>query len=150
MKVTNQILPLLTIAINGVFIGGQLLISVLLGPFWKKMEPQAVLDWFTQNVDNMGLLMAPLGPLVLILSVIVFFKKGPSKLLWGLTVIFMLGNILYLPFYFIDANTMLVDQVIQLDMVKTELLRWLNFNWQRTFFALAALTTSIWAVSKTR
>lgn len=149
MKPANKIIQLLTIALNGAFIGAMILIALVLVPFWKASEPQTFLDWFTAYGGNIGGLMIPLGPGVLILAIIALFLNKENRLLWGLTALLTLANILYFPIYYLPTNNSFVEQTIEVNEVGGELVTWLKYHWQRTFFAIGALITSILAVSKT-
>lgn len=149
MKLGNKIIQLFTIALNGAFIGAMILITIVLVPFWKASEPQVFLDWFTAYGGNIGSLMIPLGPGVLISAIIALFLNKENKLLWGLTVLLTLANILYFPIYYLPTNNSFAEQTIAVNDVSGELVTWLKYHWQRTFLAIGALITSILAVSKT-
>jgi len=148
MKPMSKIIQLLTIALNGAFIGAMILIATVLVPFWQSSEPQLFLDWFSSYGNMIGKLMIPLGPGVLILAIITFFVSKENTILWGLTIVFMLINILYFPIYYLPTNNSFTEQTIELTQVSNELSTWLNFHWQRVLFAMAALITSILAVTK--
>jgi hypothetical protein len=149
MKLSNKIIQLLIIALNGAFIGTMILIAIVLVPFWKAMQPQEFLDWFSNYGDKIGSLMIPLGPGVLILAIIALIMDKKSKTLWGLTALFTLANFLYFPVYYLPTNGSFAEQTIAINEVSTELVSWLKYHWQRTFFAILALASSILAVSKT-
>lgn len=149
MKLINKIIQLLTIALNGAFIGAMILIALVFVPFWEASEPHIFLDWFTEYGEKIGSLMIPLGPGVLILAIITLFLNKENKLLWGLTVLLTLANILYFPIYFLPTNNSFADQTIAVNEVNGELVTWLKYHSQRTLFAIGALITSILAVSKT-
>ncbi|CAM1343414.1 hypothetical protein [Tenacibaculum amylolyticum] len=93
--------------------------------------------------------MIPLGPGVLILAIIALLQNKQYKVLWGLTIVFTLINIIYFPVYFLPTNTSFADQTIEVSAVSEELNNWLSYHWQRIFFASGALVTSILAISKT-
>ena len=148
MTATNKTIQLLTVALNGAFIGAMMLIALVLVPFWKASEPQVFLDWFTAYGGNIGSLMIPLGPGVLILAIIALLLNKENKLLWGLTIVLTLANILYFPIYYLPTNNSFSEQTITVSEVNGELSTWLSYHWQRTLFALGALITSTMAVSK--
>lgn len=148
MKSLKNSIQLLVIALNGAFIGAMVLIAVVLVPFWQTLKPQAFLDWFTAYGSTIGSIMIPFGPGVLLLAILAFFLDKEYRLLWGLTTLFTLANILYFPFFFLPTNNSFSEQTIAIQEIDTTLLRWLQFHWQRIAFALAALITSTLAVTK--
>jgi len=149
MKSYNKLIQLLTIALNSIFIGAMALIGLVLVPFWKASEPQVFLEWFTTYSKNIGSFMVPFGPGVLILAVIAFLWNRGNRILWGLTVLLTLANILYFPIYYMPTNSSFAEQAIPLSDVGEELNTWLCYHWQRLFFALGALFTSMLAVGRT-
>ena len=112
-------------------------------------EPQKFLDWFTTYSGEIGSIMIPLGPGVLILAIIALILNKDQKLLWILTIILTTANILYFPIYYLPTNSSFAEQTIGIYEVNSELSTWVTFHWQRTLFASGALITSILAVSKT-
>jgi len=60
----------------------------------------------------------------------------------------MLANMLYYPIYYVPTNTSFAEQTIDVARVSNELSTWITLHWQRIFFAIAALVTSILAVTK--
>ncbi len=148
MSQINKIIQQLIIALNGAFIGAMVLIGVVLVPFWQSSEPQTFLNWFTEYGNTIGGIMIPLGPGVLILSILTFFLSSENKKLWALTSVFILINVIYFPAYYLPTNSSFAEQTIALTQVSAELSTWLSFHWQRVLFASFALITSIMAVVK--
>ena len=148
MKKSNKILQLLIIALNGSFIGAMVLIAMVIVPFWQDSDSQLFLDWFSSYGHTIGQVMIPLGPGVLVLTIITFFMSKNSRILWGLSIIFLLVNILYFPIYYLPTNNSFAEQTIEINEVSNELSTWLQFHWQRIFFAIGALITSILAVTR--
>ena len=148
MKRTNKILQLLVIALNGSFIGAMILIAIVLVPFWQLSEPQLFLDWFSTYGHLIGSVMVPFGPSVLILAILTCCLSTENRKLWLLTIIFILANMLYYPIYYVPTNTSFAEQTIDVARVSNEISTWLTLHWQRIFFAIAALVTSILAVTK--
>jgi len=144
----KKIIPLITIALNGAFIGSMVLIAFVFVPYWKSSEPQVFLDWFTIYGPKIGNLMIPLGPGVLALAILSLILDKKNKWLWILTIVFTLANILYFPFYFLPTNTSFAEHTIPITDISNELSNWLNYHWQRVFFAFGALITSILAMIK--
>ena len=149
MTNVNKVIQLLTVALNGAFIGAMILIALVLVPFWKTSEPQAFLDWFTVYGGKIGSIMIPLGPGVLILAIIALILNKGNRLLWILTVVFTLANILYFPIYYLPTNSSFAEQTIPINEISAELSIWLKYHWQRTLFAIGAFMTSILAIRKT-
>ena len=144
----KRTIPLLTVALNGAFIGSMVLIALVLVPFWESIKPQEFLNWFSIYGSNIGNLMIPLGPGVLILALLSLFQDKKNKNLWIVTIILTLANILYFPFYFLPTNTSFAEHTIPITDVSNELSNWLNYHWQRIFFAIGALITSILTIIK--
>lgn len=129
MKPANKIIQLLIIALNSVFIGAMTLIALVLVPFYKTSEPQAFLDWFTTYSNSLDSLMFPFGPGVFILAIVAFFLNKENKILWGLTALLILANILYYPIYFRPTNSSFAEQTIEINNVSNALATWLNYHW---------------------
>lgn len=149
MSIFNKIIQLSVIVLNGAFIGAMLIIGLVLLPFWKSVESQVFLAWFSAYSGTIGSIMIPFGPSVLILAVIALVFNKNNRLLWGLTVVLTMVNTLYFPIYYMPTNNSFAMQTIALNEVGTELSNWQNYHWQRLFFAIGALITSVLAVSKT-
>lgn len=149
MNDLKKLIPLLAVALNSAFIGAMILIGLVLVPFWRTVEPQAFLDWFTTYSGSIDSLMFPFGPGVLILAVVAFFLRKEQRVLWGLTALLILANILYYFIYFRPTNSSFAQQTMGTHEVGEELSVWLTYHWQRIIFALGALITSILAISKT-
>lgn len=148
MKQVTKLVQLLTVVLNSAFIGGMVLIAIVIVPFWQSSQSQQFLDWFSTYSGSIGSIMIPLGPGVLVLAITGFFLSKTNKKLWGLTIAFTLVNIMYFPIYFLPTNNSFAEQTIEVTKVSAELSTWLNFHWQRMFFAFAALITSILAIIK--
>ncbi|MDY8135980.1 hypothetical protein [Aquimarina sp. 2201CG5-10] len=146
MNIINKIIQQLTIALNGAFIGAMILIALVLVPFWRTSESQVFLDWFTTYSGSIDSLMFPLGPGVMVLAILAFFLSKENRVLWVFTIILIFANILYYLIYFLPTNTSFKEQTIAINEVSGELTIWLRYHWQRIFFALGALITSIMAV----
>ncbi|HAS40473.1 MAG TPA: hypothetical protein DCS93_08340 [Microscillaceae bacterium] len=149
MKQASRISQILTITLNSAFIGAMILIALVLVSFWRSSEPQVFLDWFTAHSSKIDRFMFPFGPGVLILATVSFFLNKENKILWGVTMLLITANILYYLIYFRPTNSSFAAQSIDIHKVSAELTTWLNFHWQRIFFAIGALITSILAVSRT-
>ena len=148
MQHIKTTLQILIIALNSAFIGAMLLIALVIVPFWQAGETQSFLDWFSAYSPNIAKMMIPLGPGVLVLAILVFFMERENKILWGLTIAFLVANVGYFPIYFLPANASFAEQTIAISEVSAELATWLDFHWHRIILALGALLTSILAVVK--
>ena len=149
MKSVNTLIQLSAITLNAAFIGAMLLIALVLVPFWQAFAPSVFLDWFRTYAASLGSLMLPFGPGVLILAIFALALNRDRKLWWGLTILLTVANILYFPVYFLPTNNAFVEQTIPIAEVSGELNNWLNYHWQRIFFATGGLITSAIAVSRT-
>jgi len=150
MNQANKIIQLLIIALNGAFIGAMVFIALVVVPFWQASEPQFFFDWFSSYGQSIGKLMIPLGPGVLILAIITFVMSKGNRILWGLTTIFLVANILYFPIYYLPTNNAFAEQTIEANALSNVLSTWLKLHWQRIFFAIGALIASIFAVIKSQ
>lgn len=146
-KFTN-VLQLSAVMLNACFIGGMLLIAIVLVPYWQALEPQVFLDWFSVYSDSIGNMMIPLGPIVVLLAIVSFYLNPKARFLWGLTILFLFANVAYFILYHKPTNAMFSEQTIVLDVVTEEVDKWLTYHWQRLFFACCGLVTSIMAVLK--
>ncbi|MCJ8300686.1 MAG: hypothetical protein MJK13_17380 [Pseudomonadales bacterium] len=124
------------------------LIALVIVPFWQAGETQAFLDWYSAYSPNSARMMLPLGPGGLVLTILVFFMERENKILWGLTIAFLVANVGYFPIYFLPANAAFAEQTIAISEVSAELATWLDFHWHRIILALGALLTSTLAVVK--
>lgn len=148
MNLLRKLTPLLVILLNSAFIGAMVLIGLVLVPFWQSSEPQVFLDWFSNYSRLIGRIMIPLGPGVLLLSVITALIIKKNKKMWWLTSALILVNVLYFPIYYLPTNTAFTEQFIAIEAVPETLSSWALFHWQRVIFATLALVTAIVALVK--
>ena len=63
----------LSVVCTSAFAGGCLVVSVVLVPTWREMDPEAFLDWFPENGPRLGLTIFPLEAAGALFAVLAFF-----------------------------------------------------------------------------
>lgn len=123
------------------FSGALLFIALVMVKFWQSLEPQAFLDWMTNDLSLLPKLMVPLNMISLILTIAALaasWKVFPiRRLSLTLGVICIFICTITFPVYFAGANTEFVTQSIELPNVAAKLATWANWHWTRT--ALSSL-----------
>jgi hypothetical protein len=143
---TNNVSKLLALVFSTAFSAGLLVTSIVIVDSWRQMEPAASIDWFATYGLLLGLVMAPMGGLAVIFSLIAFvleIKRGDElfqKVVWLLAVTCTLGTMALLLIYFGEANTRFFEKTIALTEVAEEVENWSFWNWIRTGLSLAATT----------
>ena len=141
---TNNISKLLALVFSTAFSAGLLVTSIVIVDSWRQLEPAASIDWFATYGLQLGLVMAPMGGLAVIFSLIAFIseiKRGDElfqNIVWLLAVTCTLGTMALLLVYFGEANTRFFEKTIELSQVTEEVGRWAFWNWIRTGLSLAA------------
>ncbi len=138
----------LSIVFMSAFTGGCLVVSLVMVPDWRKMEPDAFLDWFSKNGPRLGLTMLPLEAVGSLFAVLAFVdamrRKSDSRAIWGLSSICIVATLVLLPVYFAQANARMLNKTIEVSEVGAELESWSNWQWLRTVLAALAVALGSW------
>jgi hypothetical protein len=106
---------------------------------------------YYENVDprNFFAIIAPINMLLILLSIILFWKESVS-----IRTYFIISFLLYAViaaltfFYFVPRDKVIFSMPIEgnIEQIKTALLQWKNMNWLRTILGLTGVFFSIKAV----
>lgn len=147
----NQIL---SVVFMSAFAGGCLVVSIVMVPGWRGMDPEEFLDWFSENGARLGLTMFPLEATGALFAVLAFVgalrRKSNSRLLWGLSSLCIVATLVLLPIYFAEANTRMMNKTIEVSEVPTELGSWSSWQWLRTALAVLAVGFGGWGLRQER
>lgn len=147
----NQILSL---ACMGAFVGGCLVVSVIVVPTWRGMDPEAFLDRFSEDGPRLGLTLFPLeaaGALFAVLAFVGAMRKGSGgRVPWGLASLCIVATLGLLPAYFAEANSRMIGGAIEAPEVVAELERWAGWQWLRTALAVLAVVFGGWGLRQDR
>ena len=140
----------LSIAFTGAFAGGCLVLALVMVPDWRKMDPDAFLDWFSENGPRVGLTMFPMEAAGTLFAVLAFVdalrRKSNSRTLWGLSSLCIVATLVLLPVYFIKANVRMINKTIEASEVGAELEAWSNWHRLRTALAVLAVVFGGWGL----
>ncbi|SHG70821.1 anthrone oxygenase family protein [Chryseobacterium sp. OV279] len=132
----NQLLKLISLAVQSLFTGGCLVILFVLVPFWQKSNPEDFLLWFSINSPNIAKIMLPLEVIPLILSVLTFYlvnkQKDETRKWWLLNLAANVIILLLFFIYFMPANSSMSSGTIMKNQVKSELMKWEMIHLMRT------------------
>ncbi|MEM7169842.1 MAG: DUF1772 domain-containing protein [Pseudomonadota bacterium] len=140
----TEVSKLLALVFSSSFSAGLLVTSMVIVDSWGQMEPAAAVDWFATYGRRLGLVMAPMGGLAMIFSLIAFISTVRSKddskgkLVWLFASTCAVGTMVLLPLYFVEANTLFFDKTIALTQVPDEVHRWTTWNLVRAGLSIAA------------
>ncbi len=138
----------LAVAFMGAFAGGCLVISLVMVPDWRRMDPDAFLEWFSENGPRLGLTMFPMeaaGTLFALLSFAdAMSRKSNSRVVWGLSSLCIIATVVLLPLYFVGANVRMLDKNIEASEVAAELESWSKWHRLRTALAILAVVFGGW------
>ena len=141
-----------SVACMGAFAGGCLVVSVVLVPTWRGMDPEAFLDWFPENGPRLGLTLFPLEAAGALFAVLAFFgaaRRGSNgRLPWGLSALCIVATLVLLPLYFAGANARMVEGDMGAREVGAELASWRGWQWLRTALAVLAVAFGVWGLSR--
>ncbi len=126
-----------------------LVLAVAVLPFWKTLEPDAFLDWFSRYANRFGLISAPLGILGVIFTswALVNAWDADARWLWLLSVAMLVASLAVLPLYFVKTNTKFYKRAIPTDEIPDEVQSWSRWHWSRTVTPVAAVGLSVWATA---
>lgn len=118
-----------------------LVLAVAVIPFWKTLEPEAFLDWFSRYANRFGLISAPLGFLGVIFSAWALIEATATDVrwLWALSLLLLVASLAVLPMYFVATNTKFYKRTISGDQVTDEVRQWARWHWSRTVTPLVAV-----------
>jgi hypothetical protein len=140
----------LSVVCMSAFAGGCLVASIVMVPSWRKMDPEAFLDWFSENGRRLGSTMFPMEAAGALSAVLAFVgalrRKSNSRLLWGLSSLCIVATLVLLPIYFAEANTRMLNRTIEVSEVATELESWSSWQWLRTALAILAVAFGSWGL----
>jgi len=138
----------------GAFAGGCLVVSIVMVPSWRKMDPAAFLGWFSENGPRLGLTMLPMegvGASSAVLGFVGALRRGSDgRLPWGLSSLCIVATLGLLPIYFAQANARMLNQNIEASEVGAELERWASWQWLRTALAILAVAFGAWGLRRRR
>ncbi|WP_415400978.1 anthrone oxygenase family protein [Tateyamaria sp. SN3-11] len=152
----TRISKLLALLFSSGFSAGLLVTSIVIVDSWGQMNPAAAVDWFAVYGLTLGFVMAPLGGLAVLFSLVAFVsilirgKDRAQKIAWLLALACTVGTMALLPIYFGEANTRFFEKTIELPQVAEEIERWASWNWVRTNLALAATVVILIALARER
>ncbi len=137
----------LSVVFMGAFAGGCLVVSVVLVPTWRGMDPEAFLDWFQENGPRLGLTLFPLEVAGALFAVLAFFgaarRRSNGRLPWGLSALCIVATLVLLPLYFAGANARMIEGNMEAREVGAELASWRGWQWLRTALAVLAVAFGV-------
>ena len=147
MSRLNQLLSVLSMS---AFAGGCLVVSLAIVPGWRGLDPEAFLNWFSENGTKLGLTMFPLeaaGALFAVLAAAgALRRKSSGRVPWVLSSLCIVATLVLLPLYFAEANTQLLNETIEVSEVGAELESWQSWQWLRTALAVLAVISGSWGL----
>ncbi len=126
-----------------------LVVAVAVIPFWKSIEPEDFLDWFSRYANRFGLISPPLGLLgagFTAWATVGAESAGP-RWLWGLSSALLAASLAVLPLYFVPTNTRFYKRTIPQSDIARELQTWSRWHWIRTLGPLTAIGRTLWATA---
>ncbi len=126
-----------------------LVLAVAVMPFWKSLEPDAFLDWFSKYASRFGLISPPFGLLGAIFSAwaLTEAEGNDARWLWGLSLALLVASLAVLPAYFVRTNTKFYKRTLPESEVMAEVKTWSRWHWSRTIGPMAAVVLTIWATA---
>lgn len=150
----SKLAQILSLAFMGAFAGGCLVVSIVMVPGWRKMDPEAFLDWFSTNGPRLGSTMLPLEAAGALSAVLAFVgalrRRSNGRLPWGLSSLCIIATLALLPIYFAQANTRMLNKDIEASEVGAEIERWAGWQWFRTALAVLAVAFGAWGLRRGR
>lgn len=144
----SRLKQILSVVFMSAFTGGCLVVSLVMVPNWREMDPDAFLDWFSKNGPRLGLTMLPLEAFGSLFAILAFVdavgRKSSSRVTWGLSGICIVATLVLLPVYFAKANARMLNKTIAVSEVGAELESWSNWQWLRTVLAALAVALGSW------
>jgi hypothetical protein len=118
------------------------------------MDPVAFLSQFATYGPATGATVFPFEAASVVLLGITTYSavKGhrPGRLAWALAVSCMVGTLLLVPIYFLDANLEMLDPAFPPRAVPAELTAWYRWNWLRTGLGLVSAALACIALTAGR
>lgn len=148
----SKLAQILSLASMSAFAGGCLVVSVVMVPSWRKMDPEAFLDWFPANGPRLGLTLFPTEAAGASSAVLAFIGalrgRSVGHLPWGLSGLCIVATLGLLPAYFAEANARMINGAIGAPEVADELERWASWQWLRTALAVLAAAFGAWGLRR--
>ena len=148
----SRLAQILSLAFTSAFAGGCLVMSIVMVPSWRRMDPEAFLDWFSTNGPRLGLTMFPTEAAGALSAVVAFIgalrRRSDGRLPWGLSSLCIAATLGLLPIYFAQANTQMHDKDIEASEVGAEIERWASWQWLRTALAASAVALGGWGLRR--
>ncbi|MGK3208027.1 hypothetical protein [Amycolatopsis sp. MEPSY49] len=137
----------LSIAATAAFAGGALLSQTVVVPSWRAAPPEVFLARFSTEGPVTGLTVFPFELASLILLGITTYtaaKHHRPVRLWAAATLCLTGTFALL-FYFVPANSALLDPAFPPGAVASALTTWNAVNWVRTGLAVAGAALAVTA-----
>lgn len=136
----------LSLAFSSAFMGGCIIVAVVLVPFWQSMEPIQFLKYFEQWASNIGitmLLLEIVAQVFLLIAIRDFGDRSIARRLWIMSTIAFAFTFLIFFMYFAKINYQMMNSMIDPLLVPAELKLWRLMHGTRTGFAMISLVFSI-------
>jgi uncharacterized membrane protein len=133
------------------FAGAMLVIGLTLGAYWRRLTPQAFLDWFSANSQLIGRtipLFALPTAVGLIGSLWLDWSNASARMLWIAALVCALGLGVITAIYHLPTNNAFIAKSVPLEDVASTLDRWLWLHAVRTALGLAAAVLGMVAISR--
>lgn len=148
----SRFTQILSLASMSAFAGGCLVVSVVMVPSWRKMDPEAFLDWFPTNGPRLGLTLFPMEAAGASSAVLAFIgalrRRSAGRLPWGLSGLCIVATLGLLPAYFAGANARMINGAVGTPEVDDELERWARWQWLRTALTVLAVAFGAWGLRR--
>lgn len=148
----SKLAQILSLAFMSAFAGGCLVVSIVMVPGWRRMDPEAVLDFFSTDGTKLGGTLLPLEAAGALSAVLAFAgalrRRSDGRLPWGLSSLCIAATLGLLPIYFAQANTQMHDKDIEASEVGAEIERWASWQWLRTALAVLGVAFGAWGLRR--
>lgn len=141
-----------TIALLGLFTGGNIIIWFIVLPFWQSLPANELMQWFHNYGPRVGITMLPMQIIPLVLSIwaynLVRKKDIEGKGLWLWVNVSNVTILIMFLVYYLPVNLQFVNQTMNPNVVSSELVRWEIIHIARTILAVLSTVLAIIAYFK--
>ncbi len=150
----SRLSQILSLAFMGAFAGGSLVVSIVMVPSWRRMDPEAFLDYNSTNGPRLGSTIFPMEAAGALSAVAAFVgalrRRSDGRLPWGLSSLCIVATLGLLPIYFAQANMRMLNRDIEASEVGAELESWQRWQRLRTALAVLAVAFGAWGARRER
>ena len=119
--------------------------------YWKQVEPEEFLNWFSTYSRGISVGTGPLGVMSLafpLITLIMIRGHASSRTWWIMSIFLILGIFTITILFFVNTNNSFMNRTISMDAIPQTLVIWGELHLARMVMALGAAFSAVIGIIK--